>query len=59
MDEQETVASEVVETPEVAPEVVDVPETPSVTDDVAPEEVPVVHEDDGSVGRELDHVVNQ
>lgn len=55
MDEQETVTPEVVETPEV----MDVPETPSVTDDVAPEEVPVVHEDDGSIGRELDHVVNQ
>lgn len=59
-----------VETPEVeaTPEVVGTPveaapveETPVVPDstDVAPEDVPVIHEDDGSVGRELDHVVQQ
>lgn len=58
-----------VETPEVeetpaVPEVVEVPveETPAEdasTTDVAPEDVPVVHKDNGSVGRELDHVVQQ
>lgn len=55
---------EVEETPVEVPDVVETPveEVPPVVDpstDIAPEDVPVVHEDDGSVGRELDHVVQQ
>lgn len=56
---------EVEETPATPEEVtpVDAPvEETTVVDpstDIAPEDVPVVHEDDGSVGRELDHVVQQ
>lgn len=51
------------ETPvETAPEpeapVVD-PVAPIETTDVAPEDTPITHNDDGSVSRELEHVVNQ
>lgn len=47
-----------VQTAPVADEVAIAP-VADVTTDVAPEEIPQVHNDDGSVGRELDHVVNQ
>lgn len=50
------VEAPVEETPTVESQPVEIPDT-SV--DIAPEDVPVVHQDDGSVGRELDHVVQQ
>lgn len=53
---EETQPSE--ETPVEQPEEV-VTAPAEIATDVAPEDVPIVHKDDGSVGRELDHVVNQ
>lgn len=43
--------------------IVDVPQLPDSTPetdvDIAPQDIPTVHQDDGSIGRELDHIVQQ